>query len=63
MTEIAIHTEQIDDIPLLFSFFQQMGIQETLDTYAEPHGNPRVRGDLGIEHRLVDHCLVELHSL
>jgi transposase len=41
MTEIAIHTEQIDDIPLLFSFLQQMGIQETLDTYANPHGNRR----------------------
>jgi transposase len=39
MTEMTIHTEQIDDIPLLFSFFQQMGIQETLDTYAHPHGN------------------------
>jgi transposase len=39
MTEITIHTEQIDDIPLLFSFLQQMGIQETLDTYANPHGN------------------------
>jgi transposase len=24
---------------LLFSFLQQMGIQETLDTYANPHGN------------------------
>ncbi len=39
MTEITIHTEQIDDIPLLFSFLQQMGIQETVDTYANPHGN------------------------
>ena len=39
MTEITIHTEQIDDIPLLFSFLQQMGIQETLDTCANPHGN------------------------
>ena len=45
MTEITIHTEQIDDIPLLFSFLQQMGIQETLDTYANPHGN---RQGLGI---------------
>jgi transposase len=41
MTEVTIHTEQIDDIPLLFGFLQQMGIQETLDTYAEPHGNRR----------------------
>jgi transposase len=39
MTEIAIHTEQIDDIPLLFGFLQQMAIQETLDAYANPHGN------------------------
>ncbi len=39
MTEMTIHTEQIDDIPLLFGFLQQMGIQETLDAYANPHGN------------------------
>lgn len=39
MTEMTIHTEQIDDIPLLFSFLQQMGIQETFDTYGNPHGN------------------------
>jgi len=39
MAEIDIDTERIDDIPLLFSFLQQMGIQETLDTYANPHGN------------------------
>jgi transposase len=39
MAEVNINTERIDDIPLLFSFLQQMGIQETLDTYANPHGN------------------------
>jgi transposase len=39
MTEVNINTERIDDIPLLISFIQQMGIQETLDTYANPHGN------------------------
>ena len=39
MAEANINTERIDDIPLLFSFLQQMGIQETLDTYANPHGN------------------------
>lgn len=39
MTEVTIHTEHIDDIPLLFGFLQQMGIQETLDIYANPHGN------------------------
>ena len=39
MTEMTIHTEQLDDIPLLFGFLQQMGIQETLDTYDHPHGN------------------------
>jgi transposase len=39
MAEVNINTERIDDIPLLFSFLQQMGIQETLDTYANSHGN------------------------
>jgi transposase len=39
MAEVNINTERIDDIPLLFSFLQQMGIQETLDTYVNPHGN------------------------
>ena len=39
MTEIAIHTERVDDIPLLFGFLQQMGIQETLDKFVESHGN------------------------
>jgi hypothetical protein len=34
MTGININTERIDDIPLLFSFLQQMGIQETPDAYA-----------------------------
>ena len=45
MAEMNIDTERMDDIPLLFSFLQQMGIQETLDTYANPHGN---RGGLSI---------------
>jgi transposase len=39
MTEISIHTERVDDIPLLFGFLQQMGIQEVLDNLLEPHGN------------------------
>jgi len=39
MTEITIHTERVDDIPLLFGFLQQMGIQETLDKFVESHGN------------------------
>jgi transposase len=39
MTEITIHTERVDDIPLLFHFLQQMGIQETLDKFVNPHGN------------------------
>lgn len=39
MTEITIHTERVDDIPLLFGFLQQMGIQETLDKLVESHGN------------------------
>ena len=39
MAEVNINTERIDDIPLLFSFLQQMGIQETLDIHANPRGN------------------------
>lgn len=39
MTEVTIHTECVDDIPLLFGFLQQMGIQETLDDSVDPHGN------------------------
>jgi transposase len=39
MAEVNIHTEEIDDIPLLFGFLQQMGIQETLDNTVNPHGN------------------------
>jgi transposase len=39
MTEITIRTERIDDIPLLFHFLQQMGIQEILDNCVNPHGN------------------------
>jgi transposase len=39
MTEVRIHTEEIDDIPLLFEFLQQMGIQETLDNVVNHHGN------------------------
>jgi len=39
MTEITIHTERVDDIPLLFGFLEQMGIQKTLDNIVEPHGN------------------------
>ena len=39
MAEVRIHTEEIDDIPLLFGFLQQMGIQETLDEIVNTHGN------------------------
>ena len=39
MTGMTIHTECVDDIPLLFGFLQQMGIQETLDNIVNPHGN------------------------
>jgi len=45
MTEITIHTERVDDIPLLFGFLEQMGIQKTLDNIVEPHGN---RGGLSV---------------
>jgi transposase len=39
MTEVDIHTERIDDVPLLLHFLQQMGVQEILDSLADPHGN------------------------
>ena len=49
MTDINIHTERVDDIPILvppsngrtdlFGFQQQMGIQDTIDKIVNPHGN------------------------
>ena len=39
MTDINIHTERVDDIPILFGFLKQMGIQDTLDKIVNSHGN------------------------
>jgi len=39
MTELNIHTERVDDIPILFGFLKQMGIQDTIDKIVNPHGN------------------------
>jgi transposase len=39
MTEIRVYTEKVDDIPLLFSFMQQMDIQRILDNIVTTHGN------------------------
>ncbi|MBM4341597.1 MAG: IS1634 family transposase [Deltaproteobacteria bacterium] len=37
--EINIYTERVDDIPILFGFLKQMGIQETIDKIVNTHGN------------------------
>jgi transposase len=39
MAEVNVYTEIVDDIPLLFDFMQQMGIQRILDSIVNPHGN------------------------
>ncbi|MEN8128358.1 MAG: IS1634 family transposase [Planctomycetota bacterium] len=39
MKEVEIHTERIDDIPLLFHQQQRMGIAETIDEVVTVHGN------------------------
>ncbi|MGQ9660622.1 MAG: hypothetical protein ACUVT0_11225 [Thermochromatium sp.] len=39
MAEIEIHTERIDDIPLLMHQQHRMGIPEVLDAVIQPHGN------------------------
>lgn len=39
MTEVEIHTERIDDIPLLVRQQRKMGIPEVLDSVIHPHGN------------------------
>ncbi len=39
MTGVDIHTERIDDVPLLLNFLQQMGVQEILDSLIDAHGN------------------------
>lgn len=39
MAEIEIHTERIDDVPLLMQQQRKMGIPEVLDAVIHPHGN------------------------
>ncbi|MCH8289673.1 DUF4277 domain-containing protein [Candidatus Poribacteria bacterium] len=39
MAELTIHTERIDDIPLLLQQQEKMGIAEVIDAVIEPHGN------------------------
>jgi hypothetical protein len=38
MTEIEIQSERVDDIPLLISQQQQMGLAEIIDEIIIPHG-------------------------
>ena len=37
--EPTIHTEQIDDMPLLYGLLQKMGLQPIIDTVLQPHGH------------------------
>jgi len=37
--EAQIHTDRIDDLPLLLSQQQQMGIPQILNKIIQPHGN------------------------
>lgn len=39
MAEIDVHTERVDDVPLLVHQQQRMGIPEVLDEVTRPHGN------------------------
>lgn len=39
MAEVEIHTERVDDVPLLVHQQLRMGIPEILDSVVEPHGN------------------------
>src|SRR5258707_14048706 len=40
MTEqVSVTTERVDDIPLLLSHSDKMGVPELLDDYFKPHGN------------------------
>jgi transposase len=39
MAEVEIHTERVDDIPLLVHRQRQMGIPTVLDEVFQPHGN------------------------
>ena len=39
MAEVEIHTERVDDLPLLIHQQQQMGLPEVLNEAIHPHGN------------------------
>lgn len=39
MTEVTVHTERVDDIPLLISQQQAMGLAEIINDLAPCHGN------------------------
>src|SRR6266699_979467 len=40
MTEqVSVTTERVDDLPLLLSHSDKMGVPELLDEYFKPHGN------------------------
>jgi transposase len=39
MAEVEIHTERVDDVPLLVHKQRQMGIPTVMDEVFEPHGN------------------------
>jgi len=41
MAEVEIHSERIDDVPLLVHQQRRMGIPEVLDEVIHPHGNRR----------------------
>jgi len=45
MAEVEIHTERVDDIPLLIHQQQKMGIPDVLNEVIRPHGN---RGGLSV---------------
>ena len=45
MVEIAVQTERVDDIPLLFQQQQEMGIAEIIDKEVSRYGN---RGGLSL---------------
>ena len=38
-TGMTIHTEQIDNLPLLFGWLQKMGLQPIVDGVIKPHGS------------------------
>jgi transposase len=39
MTELNIHTERVDDLPLLIELQRQMGLAQIVDSVIQPHGN------------------------